>query len=126
MPEIENLDDLLKIPLQNQDGKIYNLLSARRKELFNYFWDKTKTPDDRNSVFDEANKISKYLNEKIIQWRAAKPKGTVASLPPTTKEQRKQNCDDLISYLDSVGAWDSLSPFEQGTIIARIWGTVKQ
>ena len=117
---IEGLDELLKIPLQNQDGKIYNLLSNRKKELFNFFFDKTKSVDDRNSVFDEANKIANYLNEKPLKWRTAVPKGKARIV---TDEERRKNCVDFLRYLRTLNIdFDRLESSHKAVILSNVWG----
>lgn len=124
---IDNLDELLKIPLSAQDGKVYNLLSSRKKELFSIFFDKTKSVNERNAVFDEANKLAKYLNESVLKWKASEKKSGYSGKSYTTsKEARQKNCDELIAYLKDSGCWDGMSPFEQGQVLAQAWGTVKQ
>ena len=130
MPKIENLDELLQVPLPKQDGKIYNLLQDRRKELADLFYHKNSdgkfdtSYDKKTEIFDELTKLHKYFDYKLPN-KPFKP-GSGGKQWTTTKEQRQNNCDDLIGYLKVVGAWDGMSPFEQGMVIARIWGTVKQ
>lgn len=95
-PELEeNLDDLIKIPLSQQVPEVTTKLQARRKELFTIFYDRSKSAQERNAVFDEANKISNYLGEKPIKWRIPTKSAAKA---PVTMDQRKQNVDEFVKY----------------------------
>ena len=41
---------------------------------------------------------------------------------PVQRRQRITNCNNLQEFLKSIGTWDSLSPFEQGMILSKVWG----
>jgi len=130
MPKIENLDDLLKIPISTQVQHVLDSLQSRRKELADLFYHKNTdgkydtSYDKKMEVFDELEKLHKYFSYKLPN----KPykQGGGGKSWTATKEQRHNNCDDLIGYLKVVGVWDALSPFEQGMIVAKVWGSVKQ
>jgi len=122
---IENLNDLLKIPQPAQKSETLQLLQNRRKELADIFWHKTAdkfdTPYEKKmEIFDELTLLHKYFGYKLPK-KPFQPKSYIIS-----KNQREDNCNDMISYLKKMTVWNSLSPFEQGTIIAKIWGSVKQ
>ena len=63
----------------------------------------------------------KKMDEKF-KPTAAKAGGKGGWL--ATDQQRGKNVDGLIAKIGST-RWDAMSPYEQGTIIARAWGTVK-
>jgi hypothetical protein len=65
MSQIDNLDDLLKIPQKEQTIQILKQLNDRRSEIANIFFDKNKSNEDRMKVFDELTKLHKYFGMKL-------------------------------------------------------------
>lgn len=123
-----NLSELLKIPLSQQTSESLKLLQNRRKELADLFYHKNDQGqfdtiyDKKIEIFDELESLHKYFDFKLPKkpWKSNTGKSYV-----TSKEQRITNCNNLREFLVSIGTWDSLSPFEHGTILAKVWGSVK-
>jgi len=125
---VENLPELLKIPLSKQTPESLKLLQERRKELADLFYHKNTQGqfdtiyDKKIEIFDELESLHKYFDFKLPKkpWKSGIGKSYV-----TSKEQRITNCNNLQEFLVSIEVWDSLSPFEQGAILAKVWGSVK-
>lgn len=124
----DNLSELLHIPLSQQTSESLKLLQNRRKELADLFYHKNDqgqfdtSYDKKIEIFDELESLHKYFDFKLPKkpWKSNTGKSYVIS-----KEQRITNCNNLQEFLKSIGVWDSLSSFEQGTILAKVWGSVK-
>lgn len=116
--------ELLKIPTQHQTKEIIDKIWARKKELGNFFYDKTQPAKDRNAVFDEYNAICNYLGAKPAQWKHKEPgQGGGYSKRVITIADREKNCNDLKVYLIKSNLWDQLEPTHQALILSNAWGS---
>lgn len=87
---IQGLDDLLKVQMINQSSEAIKMLKDRRQFVANLFFDKTKTAEERNGVFDEGNKLNAYLGHKLFQYRIKeKGSGYRGTSSPASEPQKK-------------------------------------
>lgn len=104
------------------------------ESLKDKFWDIKKNDaapyESKVEAFDLLEKIHFLLGRNFDKsWAPRQPKSNGSGKAwTTTKEQRVQNCNDLIAYLNSgqMQIWNALGPFEQAQILASVWGSVKQ
>lgn len=117
-PAIPNLDELLKIPIGQQHPDALKAIKDRRQELANLFFDKNKPSAERNAVFDECNKLNKYLNYKLIEFRI-KEKGS-GSYRIITVEEKRQNMTNFMTSCLVLGIKDISSE-----ALAIVWSGTK-
>jgi len=91
------LDEILKVPKEKQAKITIDNLQVRRKTLGDIFFDKTKTFEERNAVYDELVKINKYFGYKEIF--KLKEKGSGRTYKPITAADRETNCEAFIAYM---------------------------
>lgn len=94
----KTVQELLQKPKDQHDQGALDVIHARRKQLADIFFDKSKSPQDRNKVFDELCAIHKYLGMGDI-FKAKVPKAFGgAAKPIRTPQQRKE--DAVIMMVD--------------------------
>lgn len=102
-------------------------LKEIKEELWTIKNNKENPLVDRQEAFDFLVKTHKMLGikEMDLSWRPKESKAGGKGVWIATDEQRSKNVDGLIAKIGK-DTWNAMSPYEQGTIIARAWGTVKQ
>ena len=102
-------------------------ISKLKEPVWDYYNKKDNPVKGRQQAFDLINKIHTILGFKLLdeKYRPKEKSSYGEKSWIASKEQRITNCNDLTEFLKSMGVWDSLSPFEQGTILAKVWGSVK-
>lgn len=101
-------------------------LKELKEQEYQFRLDKSKPLEARITSFELQNRIHEILGFKQMEEKF-KPKANGGAKGGwiATDEQRCKNVDGLIKKIGKE-TWNTMSPFEQGTIIARAWGAVKQ
>ena len=95
----KTVQELLAKPKDSHDKGALDVIHARRKQLADIFFDKSKSAAERNAVFDELCSIHKYLGMGDI-FKAKDPKGPRSTAAPIrTPEQKLKDSDRMLCDL---------------------------
>ncbi|MCV0398526.1 MAG: hypothetical protein K5785_00870 [Nitrosarchaeum sp.] len=103
-------------------------LQELKEKLYQFRQDKSLPVEKRQDSFDLQQMIHEILgiNKMDEKYRPKDFKGTGKSGGwIATKEQRSKNVDECLEKIGKTRL-DAMSPYEQGMIIATVWGTLKQ
>jgi|SRR6185312_8213495 len=96
----------------------------RKDVLWTMKKDQNSSYEDKLAVFEIIEMVYQMLAIPIKEeWRPKKGGGKGQTFI-ATPELRQANCNAFISYIGKT-LWNSLTPFEQAQIMAKIWGGVR-
>lgn len=103
------------------------VLAAINTKAWDIKNDKDRTYEDKLAAFRIIEKVHKLLDRKFDpSWEPKdKSKKSQGQAWIATPAQRKQNCNDLKTFLHDVGIWEKLKPEDQAKLYAMVWGSVK-
>lgn len=117
----EHLDDLLKIPMNQQDPATLKQLQDYRKKLADEFYHKTgekfDTPFDRKmTIYGPLSKLHNYFGYKPINKPFPPGKGKRV----VSENERITNCEAFTHYLSTCSP--GLTP-EMIVALSNVWGS---
>ena len=93
----KTVKELMLKPRSEHDAAALDVIHARRKELCDLFFDKSKPAKERNAVYDEISAIHKYFEMKPI-FKVKEARGA-ATKPTRTNEQKVKDSVEMIKSL---------------------------
>lgn len=94
----KTVEELLQKPKDSHDKGALDVIHARRKQLADVFFDKSRSVKDRNAVYNELLSIHKYLGLSTELFKVKEPKIPGAK-PQRTPEQKKEDSVKMIRDL---------------------------
>lgn len=95
----KTVQELLQKPKDQHDQGALDVIHARRKQLCDLFFDKSKSATERNAVYDEISAIHKYFDMKPI-FKVKEPKAFGAAAKPVrTHEQKVEESFNMVKDL---------------------------
>lgn len=91
----KTVQELMKKPRDQHDAGALDVIHARRKELCDLFFDKSKSTKERNAVYDEISAIHKYFDMKPI-FKVKEARGAIPSKPTRTPEQKLKDSERML------------------------------
>ena len=124
MNKIKSFHSIWKTDPKLVTNEIRKFCIDRKDSLWIMKKDQNSTYEDKLAVFEIIEMVYNMLAIPIKEeWRPKKGGGKGQTFI-ATPELRKQNCDAFVNYVGKT-LWNSLTPFEQAQIFARIWGGVR-
>lgn len=117
---IKNLDQILKIPQNQQTPEVLQVLKDKRKQWADLFFDQSKPKEEKIAIQDNLAKLHVYFGYKEIRKIGA-GKGGGGSPYIATVEQRAANCDAFINFCKAHNITDEAAL----RALAHVWGPVK-
>jgi len=120
----QHLDELLKIPMKDQDAGTLKELQDYRKKLADEFYHKTgdkfDTPHQKKmQIFEPLSKLHQYFGYKEIK----KPFPPGAGKKVVTTADRIANCNAFIQYMQTLNSTVNLTTDQAAIALSNVWGS---
>lgn len=124
---VHRVDDVYKVKPSEVTPEMITKLREIKEQLWTIKNNKETLLIERQEAFDLLVIVHKILGmkEMNLDWRPKETKSGGKGGWIATDEQRSKNVKALVDYIGK-DRWAAMSPYEQGTVIALAWGTVKQ
>lgn len=124
---VHRVDDVYKVKPSEVTPTMITKLREIKEQLWTIKNNKEALLVERQEAFDLLVIVHKILGikEMDLSWRPKENKSGGKGGWIATDEQREKNVKGLVNYIGK-DRWAAMSPYEQGTVIARAWGSVKQ